>query len=113
MENSNSNKHTEKKDKKIKNVILIISIVYFLFVLEESQEASRKRFYKLLILISAIFLILTNFEFVKHIIIDYLWLQIKRRFSGKSDRDLKDDSKRLLEYEEFKSYKNFLSKYSN
>jgi len=98
MENSNSNNITEKKDKKVKNALLIISIIYFLFVLEESQEVNRKIFYKLLILISAIFLILTNFDFVKEIIFNYMWLPIKRRLRGASDKSIRDDTKIVLEY---------------
>ncbi len=97
MENSNSNDKIEKKDKRIKNFILIISIIYFLFVLEESQEANRGRFYKLLILISAIFLILTNMEFLKQTLLDYIWLPLYIRFSGVREKGMKDDTKRVLE----------------
>lgn len=97
MENSNSKDNTDRIDKIIKNITLIISIIFFLFVLEESHEANRKTFYKLLILISSIFLILTNFEFVKQIIFDNIWLPIKKRFLGAGERGLKDDTKRVLE----------------
>lgn len=97
MENSNLNNNIEKKDKKIKNILLIISIIYFLFVLEESQDANRKRFYKLLILICSVFLILTNFEFIKQKILDFVLIPLKGGFLGASDKGIKDDTKRVLE----------------
>lgn len=98
MDNSNSSNNTEKKNKNFKNAILIISIIYFLFVLEESQEANRKRFYKLLILISSIFLILTNFELIKEIIFNYIWLPIKYKFTKSADKESRDDTRKVLEY---------------
>ncbi len=97
MENLNLNNNTEKKDKKIKNIVLIISIIYFLFVIEESQEDTRKRFYKLLILLCSIFLILTNFEFVKQILSDYVILPIKSKILGSYHLTNKDETRKVLE----------------
>jgi len=97
MDNSNSN-NLDKKDKKVKNTILIISIIYFLFVLEESQDAKRIKFYKLLILISTIFLFLTNFKFLKQIFLEYIIRPFKIRIFDREDDDIRDDTKKILEY---------------
>ena len=97
MDNSNSNNKTPKKDKRLKNAILIISIIYFLFVLEESQDINRKRIYKLLILISSIFLFLTNFDFFKNIFNELIYLPLYKKIFTKQDLRMKDDAKRILE----------------
>jgi len=101
MDNSNLNNNSEKKDKKIKNAVLIVSIIYFLFVLEESQDETRKRFYKLLILISSIFLILTNFEFIKQVINDYIIKYLKGKIFGSINSSNKDNTRKVLEYLKF------------
>lgn len=97
MDDKNSREEKKQNSKQIKNTILIISIVYFLFVLEESQDAIRIRFYKLLIFISALFLLLTNFEFCKNYLKDSLIIPLYKKFADIKDENDKSLSRKILE----------------